>query len=167
MEGFILLFVLAAPLLWLFCYLSYNPKTKKYDWPTRPTTKLPPKPVEDPIEAWKTMRAAQHKRERADLTQWQKDFRALQQASCTHRFPLADSLEQGWYICNDCGWERPWVWQEGCSCNWVCDRALTDRYDTKRVTYRSGNCRIHGMPRLIEHLYGKEARQFARGGIIE
>lgn len=113
-------------------------------------------PVEtDPWGTWKKLAAETRKRKEAEKAEWQKSFRELLRATCTHEYDDQE-YKQGWWRCVLCGYQKPWEWGEGCSCGFQEDKTLTDVHSRKVLFHRSGNCCLHGMPRLIA--YNKRAQ---------
>ena len=106
-------------------------------------------PAVDPWADFKRLAAETRKRKKAERDDWSKQFQTLLRATCTHEYDDQE-YKEGWWRCVLCGYQKPWVWEEGCSCNF---RMVMGN---REVYHRSGNCCLHGMPRLIA--YNKRAQ---------
>lgn len=112
----------------------------------------------------KTLLAEVRRIKEAEKAQWQKDFQAILQKTCTHRFD--GNAWAGWWKCLDCGYEQEWEYSGGCACRSAYDRLLTDVSGTHVLLERSRFCTLHGrdaatapLKRLEDLLRGDEDKR--------
>jgi len=75
-----------------------------------------------------------------DHAYWLAEYKAIFQKDCDHLYH-----HQTWYTCMLCGYEEPWVYEEGCGCRYEEVSALTDKHPQYALIKRESWCKVHGI----------------------
>lgn len=112
----------------------------------------------DPWARWKADKDKLAKYRAEQKADWDKTYNLILRATCTHMFP-GTSQSPNYYTCQNCGYEEPWEYVEGCNCV----KSTVHTFETPNPTYelihRSGTCKWHG--RDWEH-FGKMSDRTAK-----
>jgi hypothetical protein len=92
-----------------------------------------PAAVAVPVKTLKQVHAEDH-------AFWSAEYKAILQKGCDHLYH-----HQRWYTCMICGYEEPWVYEEGCSCRKEEVHTLCDARPTYHLVIRQSFCTIHGI----------------------
>jgi hypothetical protein len=100
---------------------------------------------EEPVDPWadfKRLASEVRTRKAKELAEWQAEFQAIVQRTCTkHEYK---DRSWNWYKCVHCEHEQEWKYSGGCACRSAWDKALTDATGTHVLLARSPYCQVHG-----------------------